>query len=185
MKQFLASDSAKRFLISKRAIIASLVAILIVGIKTAYFLHSGYNIADESYLWYGMQRILHGEVPQRDFLAYDPGRYYWGALFMFLGRSDGIIVFRIANAVFEAIGLGFALALLATHLDKKDWLFFLFAALSLSLWFFPSFKSYDEAASVALIFSLALLVEKPTVRRYFFAGIVLGLVSTIGRNHTA
>jgi hypothetical protein len=167
----------------KRAIILALLALLIVGLKTAYQIHLDFNVADEGFLWYGMQRVFHGEVPLRDYMSYDPGRYYWGAAFMAILGSKGIIAMRIGDAACEALGLFLALRLIARFYDRKGWFALLIAALALSLWMFPRFKVYDHASSIALILSFAYLVEAPSSRRYFFAGVVLGVAAFMGRNH--
>ena len=48
---------------------------------------------------------------------------------------------------------------------------------------FLQYKSFDLTASIALVAALAYLVERPSARRYFLAGVVIGLVAILGRNH--
>jgi hypothetical protein len=169
----------------KRTLILLVLACAVVVVKTAIQLHYGFNLADEGFVWYGMQRVLHGEVPMRDFMAYDPARYYWGAALMSAMGSDGVIPFRLANAAFEVIGLFVAVQMISTVAGRRGWLFILFSCLAFSIWIIPRFKVYDHVASIALIASLAYLVETPTRRRYFFTGVVLGLAAFVGRNHGA
>src|SRR5688572_9589370 len=95
------------------------------------------GLADEGYLWYGVQRTLAGEVPLRDFQAYDPGRYYWCAAFAPL-VGDGIVGLRFAAAAFQALGLTFAL-LVATRFTRSL-AGLAFCGLVLGLWMFPRHK---------------------------------------------
>jgi hypothetical protein len=69
------------------------------------------NLADEGYLWYGTWRTSLGEVPMRDFQSYDPGRYYWSAIWSKMFGS-GIISLRIAISLFQILGLSLGLSAL-------------------------------------------------------------------------
>src|SRR6476660_1595204 len=97
----------------------------------------GLNLGDEGYLWYGVQRVMVGEVPIRDFYAYDPGRYYWSALLMSAWGDNGIMALRATVAIFQAIGLFIALALLACSPAKPNRLWLILATITLVVWMFP------------------------------------------------
>ena len=168
---------------TRRFVVLILVACGLIAVLFWLEGRVGLNLGDEGYLWYGAQRVLLGEVPLRDFVAYDPGRYYWSAAIMTVFRDDGILTLRIAVAVFQAIGLSLALILLARGRQLRDILFLILAAGTIVLWMFPRHKLFDITISVSLIAVLTLLMERPSLRRYFLTGVVVGLVATFGRNH--
>lgn len=148
----------------------------------------GFDFADEGFLWYGAQRVLVGEVPIRDFMAYDPGRYYWSAGFMRLWHDNGIMVLRGSVAVFQTLGLYVGLCLIASTLtntisNKQNRLYLLLSAFILVAWMYPRHKLFDISLSVFLIGILSLLIQKPTQLRYFVTGFFIGLVAIFGRNH--
>lgn len=160
--------------------------LLSAGIVLILFLwegHQGFDLWDEGFLWYGAQRTLLGEVPIRDFMAYDPGRYYWSAAFMALWGDNGILALRAAAAVFQTLGVFIGLVLLLRTSSKQRWLFWGFSAITLVVWMFPLYKSFDVVVSIALLAALAYLVERPSNRRYFVLGICIGLIAVFGRNH--
>lgn len=148
--------------------------------------NKGFNLWDEGYLWYGVQRVLLGEIPIRDFMSYDPGRYYWVAALLSVAGDNGIMSVRIAVAVFQCLGLFVGLLLIAQSTksrDKADILFWIISAAILVLWMFPRHKLFDISISIFLIGILTYLVSNPIPKRYLIAGICVGLIAVFGRNH--
>jgi hypothetical protein len=148
----------------------------------------GFNLADEGYLWYGAQRVFVGEVPIRDFMSYDPGRYYWSAGFMRLWHDNGIMVLRASVAVFQTIGLYVGLCLIASSLPNaksrhQNRVYLFLSAIVLLAWMCPRHKLFDISLSIFLVGLLTLLIQKPTQTRYFLTGLCVGLVAVFGRNH--
>lgn len=163
-----------------------IVAFLVVGASFLWQGNVGFSLWDEGFLWYGVQRVLLGEVPIRDFMAYDPGRYYWTAALISLFGDNGIMSLRAAVAAFQAMGLFVGLYLIAQSQQlkyKSDIVFILIAAITLAVWMFPRHKLFDISISILLIGVLAYLVSNPAPRRYVVAGTCVGLIAVFGRNH--
>jgi hypothetical protein len=166
--------------------VTALVALVTVGTIGTLFVfqgHIGFNITDEGWLWYGVQRVMLGEVPIRDFMSYDPGRYYWSAGIMELAGDNGIMALRVAVAIFQAFGFFIGLVLLARSSTKPDYLLCLIAALTFAAWMYPRHKLFDISVSIMLIGALSFLIRHPSGRRYFFTGLCVGLAAVFGRNH--
>ncbi len=164
----------------------ALAAMLSIGAVALVFLwegRTGFSLWDEGFLWYGAQRVMAGEVPIRDFISYDPGRYYWSAALMTVGGSNGIMALRVSLAICQVLGLLVGLIVLLRSTEKQDRLFWLVSAVTLVLWMFPRHKLYDSSLSIALVAGLSLLVERPTRWRYFLAGALVGIAAVFGRNH--
>ncbi|HKU17933.1 MAG TPA: hypothetical protein VJP80_01535 [Candidatus Saccharimonadales bacterium] len=145
--------------------------------------HKGFSLWDEGFLWYGAQRATLGEVPIRDYMAYDPGRYYWIAALMYLCRDNGITVLRVALAIFQAIGLCVALLLIARTRKRQSLAYLLLSTLTLAAWMFPRHKLFDVSIAIFLVAALSYLIETPDHRRYFLAGLSVGFLAVFGRNH--
>lgn len=145
-----------------------------------------FNLWDEGFLWYGAQRVLIGEIPIRDFQAYDPMRYYWAAGIMWLLGNDGITSLRVGAALCQVLGLTLALSHISQHRKPSsfdDKLFLVASMIVLMLWMYVYYKVYDIIATLILIAALTSLLKNPTTFRYFVLGACIGLVATIGRNH--
>jgi uncharacterized membrane protein YobD (UPF0266 family) len=140
----------------------------------------GLNLADEGYLWYGTLQTASGEVPLRDFKSYDPGRYYWGAAWGVL-TGRGIVGLRISNAIFQAVGLFFALLTLRRVCDRA-WML-VPSGLLLMAWMFPRHKLFESAISMAAVWFAVRLIEKPSIKRHMISGIFVGAAAFWGRNH--
>lgn len=168
-----------------RYLLVQAVVLAVVAVA-ALFVWEGnksFSLWDEGFLWYGVQRVMLGEVPIRDFMAYDPGRYYWAAALMDLWRDNGILALRAAEAIFQAMGLSVGLLLIARTIKKHSLWYLLLSAITLMVWMIPRHKIFDMSLAIFLIGALTYLVEKSTGRRYFLAGLCVGLVAVFGRNH--
>jgi hypothetical protein len=162
------------------------LAFLVVFLLFAWQGNVGFDLNDEGYLWYGVQRVMLGELPIRDFMSYDPGRYYWSAMFMELFDNNGIMTLRGAVAIFQTIGLFIGLLLIARtakELNLQSFLYLLISAGTLVLWMFPRHKLFDMSLSILLIWILTFLIQNPSGKRYFFTGVFIGIVAMFGRNH--
>ena len=143
--------------------------------------HVGLDLADEGYLWYGAQATARGEVPIRDFQAYDPARYYWTAAWFRLAGDDGVVALRVACSAFQSLGLVAALFVLRRS-TRAPWLLALAGAGSL-LWIWPLFRAFDCVPPLVGTLVATRLLERPTLRRHLEAGVFVGLAACFGRNH--
>jgi hypothetical protein len=160
-----------------------IIALSLAIALTAFFIYCqfGVNLADEGFLWYGMIRTHLGEVPIRDFHAYDPGRYYWGALCFKLFKNSGPIAFRASLALFEFGGLTFLL--LCLRRTTKSWSILLFAGLLIYSWMYIHYKVFDIAVAIAAVYFAILLLENSSLQRHLMAGVFVGASAFIGINH--
>lgn len=157
-----------------------LIALLLASGSFALQGRVGINIADEGFLWYGVQRTAAGEVPLRDFQAYDPGRYYWCAAgAVAFGR--GLIGLRLSEAGAQFFGLW--LGLLAASRLTRNWTALGAIGLMLTAWMFPSHKIFDHTLLLAGLWMAMRLVERPSRARAIVAGLFVGLCTFFGRNH--
>ncbi|MFP3926818.1 hypothetical protein [Pseudomonas sp. W5-36] len=148
--------------------------------------HDGFNLWDEGYLWYGAKQIVAGEIPLRDFMAYDPGRYYWSASYFMFSGDTGIISLRISVAAFQVLGLYAGLWTISSALRKGNWyniLYLCIAAVTLMAWAYPRHKIFDISISMIIVAGLTYLLQGPSARRYFLLGAVVGFAAVFGRNH--
>jgi hypothetical protein len=156
------------------------LAVLLASMSFLLQRSSGINLADEGFLWYGVQQTVDGAVPTRDFQSYDPGRYYWSAGWaLVFGR--GLVALRLSEISFQAIGL-FVGLLLASRISH-GWGFLLAVGVMFLLWMFPIHKLFDHTVLLCGIWVAVRLIEQPSPGRIFAAGLFVGLSAFFGRNH--
>lgn len=160
---------------------------IVVGlVRYIYEAHIGFSLWDAGYLWYGVQRVLHGEVPVRDFEAYDPGRYYWAAFCLWLCKANGIVAVRAATLAFSVFGLisaGWLVMQGASGSKAFRFMLSMLAVVVAAMWMVPWWKAYDAAISLILVVSLSLVLNNPVPQRFFLHGVVGGIAAVFGRNH--
>jgi hypothetical protein len=153
--------------------------LLLVGLFVVPFLRVGVDLADEGYLVYGVSCLLKGQIPVRDFRAYDPGRYYWCGLFaLIFGRGN--FATRMAMAVTLAMGLSVvaALVLSATGVPLLS---MLMCALAL-IWMQPRHKQIENFFTILGVFVLCNLFGNSTPFDYAVLGAVIGFSAFFGLN---
>jgi len=145
--------------------------------------HFGFNLGDGGFLWYGAQRTLAGDVPLRDFMSYDPGRYWLAAAYMSGVHDNGILALRAWLAIVEALGLSLLVLVVANGRVKPRFSELAALALLAACWMYPDHKMLDITLSIACVAVFAWLLNSPSPRRFFGAGLYVGLSAVIGRNH--
>ncbi len=135
--------------------------------------------ADEGYLWYGVQQVLKGRWPHRDFKSYEPGRYLWSAVFA-RGFGAGLLSLRRAVHLFFAVGLG--AALLALRSRGLDWPSIALAAFALSAIAHPQHKLFEHAWLLLAWSSCAWLLSAQSAPAWACEGAMLGLSLFFGFN---
>lgn len=168
----------------RRAIgLAAGLSVLVVLSLSIWQGAKGFSLWDEGFLWYGVQRVLVGEVPIRDFQSYDPGRYYWSAGLMSLFGDSGIMALRRSVAIFQWFGLFIAALLVVLARKSVGWFELLLASLIFALWMFPRHKLFDITIAIAAIGVITAWVANPSSRRSFLTGLSVGVIAFFGRNH--
>lgn len=175
------SSERTRSLIAAPWVLGALIALLMFMLDGRF----GSFLGDEGYLWYGVQRVFAGEVPVRDFMSYEIGRYYLSAAVLALFRDHGLLALRASLALWMALGLSLAVALVAKAWNEKRWLWLLMPTLALGIWMVPRHKIFDIVISIVLVAAVARVVAQPCVRRWFGLGIATGIAAVIGQNHGA
>lgn len=167
---------------------AILVGTLFTALWVALTWRYGFDLADEGYYWYGAQRMLHGEMPMRDFMAYDIGRYAWTAGVMQLLGDPGIVGARVGAALYQGFSVVIGVLLASRAIDGKltgggKLVFAVVVATALNLWVYPYYKVFDYGTSIIVVAMLVMMLTCRSAKSWFAAGVVLGLAAIIGRNH--
>jgi hypothetical protein len=166
-----------------QAVQLCMVAAIITTVRFAFQGSVGLMLEDEGFLWYGSQRIFAGELPIRDFYAYEPFRYMWNALVMLIVGSKNIYALRIAIAIYEWVTLTLVCVIFSMWQVRWRPAIWLLGIVSVLLWLYPRYKIYDHFVIWLMLLVFWWWVVNPNTRRTFWAGVVVGVVGMIGRNH--
>ena len=157
-----------------------LLSLALVGFS--FFLQGniGLNLTDEGFLWYGAIHTAQGEIPMRDFLSYDPGRYYWCAAWMLI-FGKGILALHLSLAAVQFVGLVFGLLAATRAITSR--LVIALVGLVLIVWMIPCYKSFEHTIALAAVYFAVCLLERPSLLRHFMGGAFVGFSAFFGRNH--
>jgi hypothetical protein len=161
------------------ALVAALAALCSTALLLSWVKES-LPTPDEGYLWYGTLRALAGEVPLRDFRSYEPGRYYWCALWM-LALGRGIVPLRIAVHAFYFLGL--TCGLLSLRLAGIGWPAVVLAGIVLAAWGHKPYTLFEPALAMFAVLAGVVLIVHPGYWAIVVAGAVAGAASFFGVNY--
>lgn len=153
--------------------VVAVVFLLLAAASARYRL----PVTDEAYLLLGIDRFLDGEVPIRDYQAYDPGRYWLLAPFRAVGGIAGTFLAGYALVLVTAIAVA-----LTTRRMGPWWVSCGVLLPVLLTWCIPVYKPTDHMATHLLLAGTVLVCRRPTPRRWAAAGVLLGVVALLGRN---
>jgi len=165
------------------AALASVLVLLAAALSLGWFWVDGtvgLNLADEGYLWCGVEEVARGRVPMRDFQAYDPGRYLWGAAWQRVLGAD-LVALRLSCVFFQILGV--TAGLLTARRLSQDGLFLFAVGLLLCVWMHPRYKCFEQSIALMAVYGGVLLLERSTLQRHFGLGLFTGLMAVMGRNH--
>ena len=159
------------------------ISIISISCVLFFFLSTynvGLNLMDEGYVWYGTWRTSLGELPIRDFVSYDLGRYYWGAVWMWI-FDDGLITFRFGNTILIIIAVIFGMMVLKKVIHS--WLLLTLMATVLIMWMYHTDRAIGYFIAIMTVYVGSILIEKPTPKLYLISGIFVGLAAFFGQNY--
>lgn len=165
------------------AICLTLIAASIPVLHFVLFRSYGLSLLDEGFLWYGAQRVVAGEIPIRDFMAYEPARYYWAAFVMKALGSDSIIALRLSNTILQSVVCGMCCWLLMMSVQRAAMAPALAMSVTIFLVQYPDFKIVDFVPPVFLVIALRQMLTRITIYSFALVGVSIGLAAVLGRNH--
>lgn len=140
----------------------------------------GFDLWDEGFLWYGVRRVIAGEVPVRDFQAYDLGRYYWLAFWSILFGGNGLTGLRFGNALMQCIALSAILVSLRPLF--RSWSILGLIGLCCSMWMAPPFLMSERAVAMFQVVWCLYVLRYRSLRIAFYSGAIGGILWLVGRN---
>ena len=113
----------------------------------------------------------------RDFLAYDPGRYWWNSFFFSLLDDTGLRSLLIAASAFGWLGLAVSWYTLGAAKIAFPLRLFFGVALTIAL-AYPRHKIYEQGLSLVLVSTIYFVLVAPhQLKRWFFFGCMTGIAA--------
>lgn len=169
-------DANKGWRSTRQSLVCLLVAVL-TGLYMVPIVPLGLNVYDEGIRFYGAQRVLAGDVPYHDFLAYyAPGQFYWPA-FLFKLFGARIIVERLGALFFLCLAAAASFVLCRKAGLSVSFSLLPAVALVLPIQSGDEIGLCDPALSLVLASGAALTGSWGPRPNYFVAGVLLGVAS--------